>query len=607
MKKLRLLSPVYYITILSIFAVAATAAIVVNRTTQEANRIFAAVVLLGQMNDSLLKSVNGTITYMDAPTTARKDIAGQIQSELTVFDNRWGALRSMLGHIDREFARLLTRTNTISDEFDRFLKIGFWLVSENEESTRSPSYQEFLRLGGHHLQETIALAQSLAQNDYARINKQMERQLNTALGAILVLLLAGAAFARRTIIAMNAAREAAESADRAKSEFLATMSHEIRTPMTGVLGIAELLARSDLNEKQRTFLSAIIKSGEALTAIINDVLDLSKIDAGKMQVRPHPFDLAVTVDDIATLLSPRAAEKGIELAVRIQPDLPSKFIGDAGHIRQVIINLLGNALKFTDEGHVLLDVSGSAQDGRAQLTFTVEDTGVGIPDDKRQQLFAQFSQIDNAATRREHGTGLGLAISSKLVALMGGKIGVSSEEGKGSRFWFTLELPVDPAAPARRRPPHDLSGVSLLVVDDNEINRMVIVEQLKSWDFEAYAVDSAEKGLQALREAAKAGAPFDMAVIDYHMPKMDGLDLAAAIRGDSLVADVAILMITSVMAPDDEARFRQTRIDGHLTKPARASLLLDTVVNILYGEQPGADAPDAEGRPESGSRLKESA
>ena len=199
MKKLRLLSPVYYITILSIFAVAATAAIVVNRTTQEANRIFAAVVLLGQMNDSLLKSVNGTITYMDAPTTARKDIAGQIQSELTVFDNRWGALRSMLGHIDREFARLLTRTNTISDEFDRFLKIGFWLVSENEESTRSPSYQEFLRLGGHHLQETIALAQSLAQNDYARINKQMERQLNIALGAILVLLLAGAAFARRTI------------------------------------------------------------------------------------------------------------------------------------------------------------------------------------------------------------------------------------------------------------------------------------------------------------------------------------------------------------------------------------------------------------------------
>ncbi len=592
MQKLRFLSPVYYITIICIVAVTATAALTVHRTSQEANRVFAAVVLLGQMNNSLLKSVNATITYMDERTVKRNEVAGQIQSELTIFDNRWGELRAVLAHIDREFAHLLIGTETISENFDRFLKLGFWLVSEKSNSSFSPSYHEFLRLGGHQLQETIALAQSLAQNDYTRINRQMERQLNIALVAILVLLLAGAAFARHTISAMNEAREAAESADHAKSEFLATMSHEIRTPMTGVLGIAELLARSDLNEKQRTFISAIIKSGEALTAIINDVLDLSKIEAGKMQVRPHPFDLAVMAEDIATLLSPRAAEKGVELAVRIQPDLPSKFIGDGGHIRQVIINLLGNALKFTDTGHVLLDISGSVQDSQARLTFTVEDTGVGIPENKRQQLFAQFSQIDNAATRREHGTGLGLAISSKLVRLMGGQIGVSSEEGKGSRFWFSLDLLVDPEAPAKHRPPHDLSGVSVLVVDDNEINRMVIVEQLKSWDFEAYAVDSAEKGLQALREASKAGAPFDMAVIDYHMPKMDGLDLAAAIRHDDLVAEVPILMLTSVMASDDEARFRQTRINGHLTKPARASLLLETAVNILYGNQSAADTAD---------------
>jgi signal transduction histidine kinase/CheY-like chemotaxis protein len=588
MQKLRFLSPIQYATIICIFAVAAAAAVIVNRTTQEANRVFASVVLLAQINNSLLKSVNTTITYMDERTPARKELAGEVQNYLTIFDNRWSELRGILSNIDREFSEVLLGEANISEDFDRFLALGYSLVRDKSTTSQSPAYQEFLSLGGQQLQETIALAQSLAQNDYARINKQMERQLNLALVAILVLLLAGAAFSRRTLLAMDEAREAAESADRAKSEFLATMSHEIRTPMTGVLGIAELLARSELTEKQRTFVSAIIKSGEALTAIINDVLDLSKIEAGKMKVRPHPFDLIMTVEDIATLLSPRAAEKGIELAVRVQPDLPSSFIGDAGHIRQVVINLIGNAIKFTDQGHVLLDISGSTKDGHASLTFTVEDTGVGIPDDKRQQLFDQFSQIDNPATRREQGTGLGLAISSKLVALMGGKIGVASEEGKGSRFWFSLDLPIDPTAPARHLPPHDVSGVSVLVIDDNEINRMVIVEQLRSWNFEAYSVDSGEKGLQALREASKAGAPFDMAVIDYHMPKMDGLDLAAAIRHDSLVEDVPILMLTSVMASDDEARFRQTRINGHLTKPARASLLLDTVMNILYGERPPA-------------------
>ena len=584
MQKLRFLSPIYYATIICIVVVAAAAAIIVNRTTQEANRVFASVVLLGQMNNSLLKSVNVTITYMDDRAPMRTELAGEIQSNLTVFYNRWSELRSAIVNMDRQFSHVLLGEPNIDKDFSRFITLGYSLVADKSLTSESPSYQEFLRLGGHSLQETIALCQSLAQNDYALINKQMERQLHVALIGILLLLLAGAVFSRRTLLAMNEAREEAELADHAKSDFLATMSHEIRTPMTGVIGIAELLARSELTEKQRTFVRAIIKSGEALTAIINDVLDLSKIEAGKMLVRPHPFDLAMTVEDIATLLSPRAAEKGIELAIRVQPDLPSNFIGDAGHIRQIIINLLGNAIKFTDQGYVLLDISGSVQDGHAKLTVAIEDTGVGIPDDKRQQLFDQFSQIDNSATRREHGTGLGLAISSRLVALMGGKIGVTSEEGKGARFWFSLELPIDPKAPAQRRPPHDMSGVSVLVIDDNEINRMVIVEQLKSWDFEAYAVDGAEKGLQALREASKAGAPFDMAVIDYHMPKMDGLDLAAAIRHDSLVEDIPILMLTSVMAFNDEARFRQTRINGHLTKPARASLLLDTVMSILYGE-----------------------
>jgi signal transduction histidine kinase/ActR/RegA family two-component response regulator len=492
------------------------------------------------------------------------------------------------------------RDQTVIEYFDRFIKLGYSIVADEMATTRSSSYREFLRLGRRDVQDIIAVAESIAEHNYTAINRQMALALYVALAAILVLLLASVFFSHQTVTAMYAARQAAEAADHAKSEFLATMSHEIRTPMSGVVGIAELLARSDLNEKQRTFVSAIVKSGEALTAIINDVLDLSKIDAGKMQVRPHPFDLVMMVEDVATLLAPRAAEKGIELAVRVQPDLPTAYIGDAGHIRQVIINLLGNAIKFTDIGHVLLDISGRSADGHAKLTFKVEDTGIGIPADKRRQIFEQFAQIDNATTRREQGTGLGLAISSKLVALMGGEIDVSSEEGRGSCFRFSLDLPIDPDAPSKHRAPRDLSGASVLVVDDNEINRMVIVEQLKSWDFEAYAVDSAEKGLQALRETVKAGAPFDLAVLDYHMPKMDGLDLAAAIRNDNLVHDVPILMLTSIMEPNDDARFRAARIDGHLTKPARATLLLDTIVSILHGERPPAGRTDGTSGPHDG-------
>lgn len=592
MPKLRFLSPVYYLTVIAIFAVAAIAAYVIDRTNRDADRVFAAVVLLSQMNNSLMKATAAMIVFAGQNPERRKLVAGEVQNELSVFSSRWGDLRNTIMDSDANNPYLFMRDQTVTEYFDRFIKLGYAIVADDSTTARSPSYGEFLRLGRRDVQDIITVAGSIAENKFASINRQVAVALHLALGAILVLLLAGVVFSHQSMTALHMARQAAVAADRAKSEFLATMSHEIRTPMSGVIGIAELLARSDLNEKQRTFVSAIVKSGEALTAIINDVLDLSKIDAGKMQVRPHPFDLVTMVEDVAMLLAPRAAEKGIELAVRVQPNLPTAYIGDAGHIRQVIINLLGNAIKFTDIGHVLLDISGSVTDGLGELTFKVEDTGIGIPADKRQRLFEQFSQIDNAATRREHGTGLGLAISSKLVTLMGGKLDVSSEEGRGSQFRFSLGLPIDPHAPGKHRAPRDLSGASVLVVDDNEINRMVIVEQLKSWDFEAYAVDSAEKGLQALRETVKAGAPFDLAVLDYHMPKMNGLDLAAAIRNDNLVHDVPILMLTSIMEPNDDARFRAARIDGHLTKPARATLLLDTIVSILHGERPPAGRTD---------------
>ncbi|RVD69359.1 hybrid sensor histidine kinase/response regulator, partial [Mesorhizobium sp. M4A.F.Ca.ET.029.04.2.1] len=246
---------------------------------------------------------------------------------------------------------------------------------------------------------------------------------------------------RRAFAETAASLFKAEAADRAKSEFLANMSHEIRTPMNGVLGMAELLAKTELTTRQKTFTDVIVKSGNALLTIINDILDFSKINAGQMMLDPAPFRLSEAVEDVATLVSARVAEKNIELIVRVDPRLPSFVVGDAGRFRQIVTNLVGNAVKFTEKGHVLVDVGGEVTDGVVQLKVRVEDTGIGIPAEKLQSVFEKFAQVDGSSTRRHEGTGLGLAIAARLVDLMGGKIGVESEIGRGSVFWFAVPLP----------------------------------------------------------------------------------------------------------------------------------------------------------------------
>lgn len=386
---------------------------------------------------------------------------------------------------------------------------------------------------------------------------------------------------REANASMEAARIKAESADRAKSEFLANMSHEIRTPMNGVLGMAELLVRTDLDSRQKTFADVILKSGNALLTIINDILDFSKIDAGQLSLDPAPFRLGEAIEDVATLVSTRVAEKDLELIVRVDPDLPGCVVGDVGRIRQIVTNLVGNGVKFTEKGHVLVDVSGHVESDTAYVTVRVEDTGIGIPDDMLAKVFEKFSQVDASSTRRHEGTGLGLAIASRLVELMGGEMGVSSDFGKGSIFWFTVPLPVhadlEPTLPV----PVDVSGARVLVIDDNRVNRDILLEQLRSWHFDCAAAENGEVGLAFLDRATQLGARVDCIILDYQMPGINGLEVARRIAANPATWDIPVLLLTSVDQAITGHLTIESGISAHLNKPARASALLETLVTIM--------------------------
>ena len=377
------------------------------------------------------------------------------------------------------------------------------------------------------------------------------------------------------------ASERAALADRAKSEFLANMSHEIRTPMNGVMGMAELLNRTDLDQKQKTFTDIIVKSGASLLTIINDILDFSKIDAGQMELDPAPFKIGEAIEDVATLVSSKVAEKDLELVVRIDPQLPEMFVGDVGRIRQIVTNLMGNAVKFTEEGHVFIDVSGQVGDNQTKLKISIEDTGIGIPKEKAERVFEKFSQVDESATRKHEGTGLGLAISSSLVELMGGEIGVVSDIGEGTTFWFEITLPIHGHTMPKKHVPVDVSGARVLIIDDNMVNRSILLENMQAWKFDSAAAASGAEGLAVMRAMVSQGIQLDCVILDYHMPEMNGGDVARAIRADDTLKDISVIMLTSVDQTEDGQNFSALGIQGHLVKPARSSLLLETIIRVL--------------------------
>ena len=587
----------------------------IHRTSLDLNRQWAERLATYAQLRELAAAVNAPANDVFDSKDPRAETV-RLRTARRAFDDAWGAART-----DIEGAGATSEIQTLVHDLDSIRTAMNAMASEANMtfsyfSIEAPEKAAPLMAGMHRrfatVQETFsALEQhvrdvqdTLFQRELANAGTVQRRELVLAL--FVVLMICGAIYygrslsqqatldateRRRRLAELVEAREAALEASRLKSEFLANMSHEIRTPMNGVLGATELALETELTGEQREYLELAKSSADALLALLNDILDFSKIEAGKLDLERTPFGVREHLERSVKTLALRAHQKDLELVCHVAPEVPDTIIGDPSRLRQIVLNLLGNAIKFTEHGEIGVAVRVAAlTEAEVALHFEVSDTGIGIPADKQRLIFEAFTQADGSTCRKYGGTGLGLAICTQLVGMMGGRIWVESVADQGSTFHFTARFGC--SGEAAEGDPADMCGLSVLIVDDNATNRRILEERIRSWGMLPQSVDDGPSALIAVRRAAKTDSPFDLVLLDGHMPGLDGFGVAERIKKDPDLACGPLIMLTSAGEQGESARCRELGVAGYLMKPVAASDLR-RVIETVMKENPPLSAPSA--------------